>query len=311
MHESNQEDIDSISSEEVVYRVLGGMHEPYPITIDKVLVRSTWRPVIAVTKSWSGRNLRVFLAGDAAHQNIPTGGYGMNLGIQDAFDLGWKLAAVIKESGGQGLLRSYEVERKPVAQRNVAHSGVHFRVHTELQEILTRDGANPRHVDEDTDQAHYTRSMVHEHYQKHNGENQDFGIEMDYRYISDIVVPDESADVEPNWSPCQYTPSTWPGIRPPHVFLSNGTAIFDTFGKDWTLLNFAEDERDQELFTDAAKALSIPLSSVALANESLAKKLYERTLVLIRPDQHVAWRGNGVGTADEARRVLERVSGRT
>ncbi|CAK1356188.1 unnamed protein product [Cercospora beticola] len=311
VHESNQEDIDSISSEEVVYRVLGGMHEPYPITIDKVLVRSTWRPIFAVTKSWSGPNLHVFLAGDAAHQNIPTGGYGMNLGIQDAFDLGWKLAAVIKGNGGQGLLRSYEVERKPVAQRNVAHSGVHFRVHTELQELLTRDGADPRHVDEDTDQAHRTRSMVHDHYQQHNGENQDFGIEMDYRYVSDIVVPDESAHVEPTWSPSQYTPTTWPGIRPPHVFLSNGTAIFDTFGKDWTLLNFAEDERDQELFTDAAKALSIPLSSVGLANESLAKKLYERTLVLIRPDQHVAWRGNGVGTADEARRVLERVSGRT
>ncbi|PPJ56273.1 hypothetical protein CBER1_00737 [Cercospora berteroae] len=298
-------------SEEVVYRVLGGMHEPYPITIDKVLVRPTSRPVIAVTKAWSGPNLRVFLAGNAAHQNIPTGGYGMYLGIQDAFDLGWKLAAIIKGSGGQGLLRSYEVERKPVAQRNVAHSGVHFRVHAELQEILTRDGANPRHVDEGTDQAHGTRSMVHEHYQKHNGENQDFGIEMDYRYISDIVVPDEYADVEPSWSPSQYTPSTWPGIRPPHVFLSNGTAIFDTFGKAWTLLIFVEGKRVQSPFVEAAKALSMPLSIVNLANESLAKKLYERALVLIRPDQHVAWRGNSVGTVDDALRVLERVSGRT
>ncbi|KAM3418751.1 hypothetical protein BST61_g4725 [Cercospora zeina] len=311
LHNDAQDDIDAMSSEDVVYRVLGGMHHPCPIAIDEVLVRSTWRPVIAVTRSWSGPEFRVFLAGDAAHQNIPTGGYGMNLGIQDAFDLGWKLAAVINGRGGQGLLKSYEVERKPVAQRNVAHSGVHFRVHTELAEILSRDGADPHHVDEDSDQARCTRSKVHEHYQQHSGENQDFGVEMDYRYISPLVIPDASAEVEPPWTPSQYTPTTWPGIRAPHVFLSNGAAIFDTFGQDWTLLSFANNERDQDSFTEAAKALSIPLSSVNLAKESLAKKLYERTYVLIRPDQHVAWRGNTVGTADDARRVLERVSGRT
>lgn len=310
MHENDPEDIDAVSSEELVYRVLAGMHDRYPITIDKVLVRSTWRPVIAVTKSWSGPHLRVFLAGDATHQNIPTGGYGMNLGIQDAFNLGWKLAAVINKSGGEALLRSYETERKPVAERSVAHSGIHFRVHNHLKEILSRDGLAPSHVDEDTDEARCTRAKVHEHYQRHNGENQDFGIEMDYRYTSPIVIPDQSAHVEPSWTPTQYTPTTWPGSRPPHVFLSSGAAIFDIFGKEWTLLNFAQHADNQEFFADAAKSLSIPLTTVNLANERLAKRLYERDLVLIRPDQHVAWRGNGITTADDAHRVLTQVSGR-
>lgn len=293
-----------------MYRVLGGMHGRYPVSIDQVLVRSTWRPVIAVTSNWSGPNYRVFLAGDAAHQNIPTGGYGMNMGIQDAFDLGWKLAAVINKSGGPGLLKSYELERKPVAQRNVAHSGVHFGVHTQLKDILSKDGADPHHVDDDTEEARLTRSKVHEHYQQHDGENKDFGIELDYRYSSPVIVPDEAADNEPVWSPRQYTPTTWPGSRPPHVFLSTGTAIFDAFGKDWTLLNFADDNRSQNLLTEAAQTLCIPLTVIGLAHETLAKKLYERDLVLIRPDQHVAWRGDAVNSAADALRTLSQVTGR-
>lgn len=84
-------DESKISSEEAVYRVLGGMGEDYEITIDEVLVRSTYRPNIAVARTYSALNGRVFLAGDAAHQNIPTGGYGMNMGIADAYDLGWKV----------------------------------------------------------------------------------------------------------------------------------------------------------------------------------------------------------------------------
>ncbi|KAK4623941.1 FAD-dependent monooxygenase apdD [Fulvia fulva] len=310
LHGDNDEDTGVLSSEEVVYRVLGGMHDPYPITIDEVLVRSTWRPVIAVTKDWSGPNRRVFLAGDAAHQNVPTGGYGMNLGIQDAFNLGWKLAAVINKSGGVGLLDSYEIERKPVAQRNVAHSGVHHRVHVQPQELLTRNGANPRHVDDDTDEARSTRLKVHEHYRQHDGENKDFGIEMDYRHCSPVICADESGSVEPSWSASQYTPTTWPGSRPPHLFLSTGTAIFETFGKDWTLLVFAKDACGQEYLVDSAKELTMSLSVVDLSGEQLAKKLYERALILIRPDQHVAWRGEAVGSAKDAHRVLAKVTWR-
>lgn len=122
-------DVDTISSEDAVYEVLGGLYEKYPIKIDEILVRSVWRPNIAVARNYAGPHTRVFLAGDSAHQNIPTGGYGMNLGIGDAYDLGWKLAAVINGSAGKALLQSYEEERRPVALRNVERSGVHFDVH--------------------------------------------------------------------------------------------------------------------------------------------------------------------------------------
>ncbi|KAK5676977.1 hypothetical protein LTS10_010741 [Elasticomyces elasticus] len=303
-------DTDSMSPEDIVYRVLGGMHDPYPITIDKILVRSTWRPVIAVTRSWSGPNSCVFLAGDAAHQNIPTGGYGMNMGIADAFDLGWKLASVVKNTGGPGLLKSYEVERKPVAAKNVAHSGVHFQVHVALKELLASNGADPRDVDKATDEARCTRMKVQRHYDEHDGENKDFGIEMDYRYKSPIVILDEPADREPPWTPTQYTPSTWPGSRPPHIFLDDGRAIFDQFGKDWTLLCFAGRDCGQSLVVEAAKRLSVPLHLVDLSSEALAKTLYERNLVLVRPDQHVAWRSDSVTTHEEAEKMLGIVTGR-
>jgi FAD-dependent monooxygenase len=84
-------DISSVSSEEAVYTVLGGMGSKYNIAIDEILVRSTYRPNVAVARSYSALNRKVFLAGDSAHQNIPTGGYGMNMGIADAYDLGWKV----------------------------------------------------------------------------------------------------------------------------------------------------------------------------------------------------------------------------
>ena len=112
-----------MSSEDVVAKVLGGMYSPFPVKIDRILVRSTWRPVIAITRSWARLYSRVFLAGDAAQQNISTGGYGMNMGLADAFDLGWKMESVINKTGGLALLKSYVMERKPVAERNVARSG--------------------------------------------------------------------------------------------------------------------------------------------------------------------------------------------
>ena len=86
-------DLDSISSEEAIYRVFGGLYEDYPIKIDEILVRSAWRPYIAVSREWSSERRRVFIAGDAAHQNIPTGGYGMNMGIADAYDLGLEVSS--------------------------------------------------------------------------------------------------------------------------------------------------------------------------------------------------------------------------
>ncbi|KAJ9145036.1 FAD-binding domain containing protein [Pleurostoma richardsiae] len=299
---------EKIDSHDAVYQVLGGLYGPYKIRIDEILVRSVWRPNIAVTRTWSNSSLQIFLAGDAAHQNIPTGGYGMNMGIGDAFDLGWKLASVINGHGGPGLLRSYEMERKPVALRNVEHSGVHFQVHNQLQEIL--GGGDPRRLDSNTDEGRALRRKIHEHYQSHDGENKDFGVEMGYRYLSPVIIRQKDDGDEPLFSPRNYTPTTWPGGRPPHLYLSDGTAIFDKLGKDWSLLVFAMCEVGQSHFVRAAAHLSIPLVQVDLSEEQHAKNLYGRALVLIRPDQHVAWRAERMSSLEDAHHVLQVVTGR-
>lgn len=280
----------------------------YRIHIDEILVRSIWRPYIAVARRWSSPNYLIHIAGDAAHQNIPTGGYGMNTGIADAFDLGWKLASVINESGGKTLLKSYELERRPVALQNVERSGVHFQVHNHIKEVL--EGRDPLRIEDDNEDGCQLRAEIHSYYQQHDGENRDLGIEMGYRYKSPIIMQDDVGGSEPLWEPSRYIPTTWPGGRPPHIFLSDGTPIFDKFGKDWTLLVFAPEDYGQHFLLDAAKLLSVALKHVDLAGETWAKILYEKTMVLVRPDQHVAWRGQRISNAEQAVKLLQTVTGR-
>lgn len=311
-------DPSSISSEEAVYTLLGGLGEPYKIQIDEILVRSTYRPSIAVARSFSGPKMRVLLAGDAAHQNVPAGGYGMNTGLGDAFDIGWKLAAVIKGWGRPGLLHSYEQERRPIAITNVERSGVHLNVHVQAAALLG-EGRVYELEKEGSERGKELRDQVHKHYQENDGENTDLGIEMGYRYKSEIVCfpeDDEQAEATgPPWNAHSYIPTTWPGGRPPHVFLSDGSAIFDKLGKYFTLVEFqlARDEtssrRDSQLLVEAANILDVPLSLVRFANEGHAAALWEKRLVLVRPDHHVAWRSDFVKDATQARRIIETVVG--
>lgn len=302
-------DLTKLDPTETVYRVLGGLYGEYQVKIDEVLVSSIWTPHIAVAKDWATPSRLVFLAGDAAHQNIPTGGYGMNMGIGDAFDLGWKLASVVKGEAGRALLSSYELERKPVAVRNVQHSGVHFDVHTQLQQLLA--GGDPRRVDSDNETGHTLRQKIHQHYQEHDGENKDLGIEMGYRYDSPFIVREQYDVKEPEWNPRQYVPTTWPGSRAPHIFLSDGSAIFDRFGKEWTLLVFSIHNVGQQYLLAAAQQLSIPLTEVNLFHEKQAVGLYEMSLVLVRPDHHVSWRANEINSLEAAGAILRTITGKS
>jgi len=301
-------DASQIDSHQAVYDVLGGSHGSYPIAIDEILVRSVWRPNIAVARKWAGNHGRVFIAGDAAHQLIPTGGYGMNTGIGDAYDLSWKLAAVINGYAGKALLDSYEAERRPVALRNSEHSGVHMQAHEAAATFLTGHDINV--VNSDVEEGKEVRAQIHEHYQKNDGENTDFGIEMGFRYQSPVIVPEPKGVVEPPWSASKYTPTTWPGGRPPHLFLKDGSPIFDHFHPTgWTLVTFADGESGAQHVVRAALDLGVPLKHVDLRDEELARQLWERTLVLVRPDEHVAWRGDSVANLDQARDILATVTG--
>jgi hypothetical protein len=300
-------DTSAIGSEEAVYTVLGGLGGKYEIKIDEILVRSTWRPSIAVARTWATPDHRIFIAGDAAHQNIPTGGYGMNMGVGDVYDLGWKLAATM-QYGGRGLLESYTSERRPVALRNVEHSGVHMKVHSEIAQFF--EGGDPHRVNWPTEEGKALRNRLHEHYQEHDGENKDFGIEMGYIYESCVLQTPQPDEVKPPFRAAQYTPSTWPGSRAPHVFLSDGSAIFDHFGMDWSLVTFTDQSVvSAHLLLDAAASLSVPVKHIDLRSEKHAHRIWERNIVLVRPDDHVAWRADAVGSTAEALVVWRLVIG--
>jgi len=226
----------------------------------------------------------VFLAGDSAHLMSPTGALGMNTGIQDAVDLGWKLEAVVRGWGGAHLLRSYESERRPVALRNVAASTENLG-----RMLSTRDRKPPPEIFVAGPQADairrdygdwFTETMRHEWFMN--------GFHLGYRY-------DDSAIVWPDGTPAPplegrtYTQTARPGARAPHVALPEGRSTLDLFGRGFTLLRLGADAPDGEGILQAASAVGVPIRAVALAAPQVLAA-YQRSLVLVRPDGHVAWR---------------------
>jgi 2-polyprenyl-6-methoxyphenol hydroxylase-like FAD-dependent oxidoreductase len=229
------------------------------------------------------RGGRGFIAGDAAHVMSPTGGFGMNTGIQDVVDLSWKLAATIEGWGGDGLLDSYGAERQPIGTRNV----------TEASGNLRRMLSVPPHPDllDDTPQGAATREKVgREFSETMRREWFTLGAHLGYRYEnSPICWPDGTA--APPDDPRVYAPTARPGHRAPHAFLADGRSTLDLFGRGFALLGFGADAAEAAPLLKAAKKRHLPLAFTAIAEPQIAA-LYERRFVLVRPDGHVAWRGD-------------------
>ena len=259
----------------------------------KVLVCNAWWPNLLAADSYGAG--RVFLAGDAVHQVIPTGGYGMNTGVGEAYDIGWKLAAVIKGFGGPKLLDSYEQERRPVALANVAGAARHNSVRIQIGALY-----HPGLAEDPEARAEAARRIA----ELGNRENESFGLEMGYCYhASPIVLP--SPTEVPSADPVAYVPTTLPGARLPSVYLVDGSNVHDHLGPWFTLL--CTGPCDTVGFAEAAAKLGIPLEvrTVDLAGH---EDLYRGPALLIRPDQHIGWRGTP-GDSQEAARVLAHVVG--
>jgi len=259
-----------------------------------ILVANPWSPHLLVADEY--RRGHVLIAGDAAHQYIPTGGYGMNTGIGDAFDLGWKLAAVLHGFGGPGLLASYETERRPVGLRNRMASKAHTDVRIQIGALYQA----PLDTDEGARQA-AARSIR----EIGNVENESWAIEHGYIYAgSPIVAEEPSADISPSLT--DYRPTTRPGARLPSLFLEDGRAIYDLLGPWFTLL--ALNGSDPSLLAAAAAKFKVPLEVLQI-DDANALAVYAARLILVRPDHHVAWRGNVAGGPDAADAVMRRALG--
>jgi len=217
---------------------------------------------------------RVFLAGDAVHLVIPTGGLGMNSGVGDATDLGWKLAATLQGWGGPKLLASYEPERRPVGARNVAASRYASQGRRKWRGLW-------RNLDQLVAVAEVEQRKS----------NEMIGAELGYRYAGSPIIADEPGGPEDDFR--HYVPTTWPGARLPHVWLDGHTAIQDRIGRGYTLLRLGNSSLDTSALENAIRARSAPFEVLDIP-DAIARDLYGFDLLLLRPDIHVAWRGNGV-----------------
>ncbi len=228
---------------------------------------------------------RIFLAGDACHLHPPFGGFGMNMGIGDAVDLGWKLAATLQGWGGPELLSTYEIERRTVHERTVNEAIINYGA---LGGQLARPG-----LEDEGLVGESTRQEVRELIEATKvREFKTLGIVLGSHYAhSPIVVQDGSEPPAEHFM--LYVPTAHPGCLAPHLWLADGSSLYDYFGDGFTLLVTQGGMTEAEPFRSAAAAMNVPLRVIAPDDARLPAR-YAARFALIRPDQHVAWRGDSL-----------------
>ncbi|MGY1602294.1 FAD-dependent monooxygenase [Geodermatophilus sp. SYSU D00815] len=276
-----------------------------PVALVRELVGAEIDVEVLATDPWSARMLlvnryrgeRVFLVGDAAHLNPPWGGHGFNTCVGDAVNLGWKLAAVLQGWAPASLLDSYEPERRPVALRTIDAAG--------SQEAFLAPSFAADELDADTPAGEALRGEVARALLVKDPEFHSLGLVLGYDYAeSPVVVPDGGP--RPADDVVTYTPSAHPGARLPHAWLPDGASVYDLLGDGFALLRLAPGA-DAAPFLDAAARAAVPVRLLDLAHLPGLRERCGADLVLVRPDQHVAWRGAADADVDA---VLDTVVGR-
>ena len=232
---------------------------------------------------------RVFICGDACHLTSPTGGLGMNTGIGDAVDLSWKLAAQLEGWGGPQLLSSYGIERRPVAVRITRFSTSNLETMKQVPSspLIAQDSAEGQAVRERVGQA-MSEGLKKEWFS--------LNMHLGNRYVGSPInmdtEPQDQDRVQAEFEDAiHYRPSTRVGCRAPHVWLADGRSTLDFFGRGFVLVA-AGDEKNH-LLTNAAQQLGIPVQQICFHRDE-AQRVYEKNYVLVRPDGHVAWRGDAL-----------------
>jgi len=243
-------------------------------------------------EDWTGRRLvadrfrdrRAFIAGDAAHLWIPYAGYGMNAGIADAMDMSWMLAAVLNGWAPASLLDAYERERQPITEQVSK-----FAMEMALNNMRQRK-ATPPEVELPGPEGDAVRARVgKEAYDLNVNQYCCGGLNFGYFYAQSPIIAYDGGE-HPTYTMSEFTPSTVPGCRAPHFFLPDGRSLYDLLGPDYSLLRFDPSVHVEGL-VQAAAHRGVPLVVVDLPAES-AGELYPHKLALVRPDQHIAWRGD-------------------
>lgn len=284
-------DMETFDADYWLRRCLGSDEIEYTITA----ILPWWRNRMIADHYGRGR---VWLAGDACHMNAPNGGFGMNTGLGDSVDIGWKLCGVLEGWASPDILDSYEAERRPIAIRNVNAAARNFG--------LTKAKVSYAHVSEDSADGQAARAKLAESMRSGTSPEWDtLGVHLGYRYEnSPIIIADGTPEPEDDLS--VYVPTSRPGHRAPHFWLSSGHSVLDEFGRGFVLLQFGGDASGSDDLATAATVAGVPFRIVEVDSEEDAS-LYEKRLVLVRPDGHVAWRGDELDR--DAAEIIATVTG--
>ena len=286
------------SDEEMAALVRRGIGADLPI---KILGHWPWTAGVALVaeRFIAGR---VALAGDAAHLFTPTGGFGMNTGMDDASNLAWKLAALVQGWGGPGLLKSYEIERRPIAERNTIAA-------RELNKHLIAMPA-PAEMEEDSPAGAAARREVSAHLMTMGEEFASIGVQLGARYDGSPIIA--AHGTPPSDDYVRYVPSGVPGGRAPHLWVDGGRgygdSLFDRLGTGFTLLRLGGTKAETSSIEAAAGKHGIPLTVLDVPLPA-ARELYGCDLALVRPDQYLAWNGNTAPS--NAERLMAQLVGET
>ncbi len=226
---------------------------------------------------------RVFLCGDSTHLFTPAGGNGMNTGIDDAANLSWKLAALCKGWGGSNLLKTYEQERRPIGVRNTSFARDLARWIGNIKISNEIEADTPTGREERAKLGFELNAFMRTEYIVP-------GLQFSVRYDDSPIVAYDNG-VRPPDEPNSYTAVGCPGIRAPHFWLEDGNSLYDNFGPEFTLMKLGGTKVDTSVIESAAAKRGVPLKVIEVSGDKV-RAAYEKDLVLVRPDQHVAWRDN-------------------
>ena len=296
----------------LVHNHLNPGEDPARVDRDRSLrailgVDSSFEYEVLAKEDWVARRLvadrfrdrRVFICGDAAHIWIPQAGYGMNAGIADAMNLSWMLAACLDGWAPPRILDAHEAERLPITEQ-VSRLAMSMG----LSKIKVRT-ALPENLEEDSAEGRATRDAFGR--TLHDLNVQQFccaGLNFGYFYDrSPLIVYD--GEQAPPFTMGSFESSTVPGCRCPHFWLRDGRSLYDELGPGYTLLRFSP-VAAVDAFMEAACRLGVPMTLLELGAEDVPP-VYRHALVLVRPDQHIAWRADSIPT--DVTGLVDRIRG--
>jgi len=260
-------------------------------------------------EDWFGRRLiankfragSAFIAGDAAHIWVPYAGYGMNAGIADAMNLSWLLAAHLNGWAPLAILDAYEAERWPITSQVSRFAMSHAEAE------IRRRGAVPQEIEEAGPRGERARHDVGRlAYEINVRQYACAGLNFGTYYDRSPIIAYDGSE-HPPYTMDGYTPSTVPGCRTPHLWFEDGRSLYDAMGPEFTLLRL-DPALDVAALETAARSKAVPLKVLDVERrEACQGACYDGGLVLSRPDQHVAWRGNCL--PDDAADLIDRVRG--